>query len=97
MSKFFIGNFIFWGHLLTYKSENTRKCKPFNDANNAKIVPEQLKKNLEKVHKTIFLTPKMAKSRVSIWPKVPIFGSIFDPRALFLACWYQQFKKNGAP
>ena len=56
--------------------------------NNAQTLPEQLHNNFEKVQKTIFSSPKMAKSCMSTLPKLSIFGSIFGLRALFLADWY---------
>ena len=34
------------------------------------------------------------RTRLSTWQKVSIFGSIFDLRTLFLACWYRKRKKN---
>ena len=92
MSIFFIENLHFWGYISTFGAENTTKSRPFKVENNAQTLPKQLQNNFEKVQKTIFSTPKMAKSRMSTWPKVSIFGSIFGLRALFLAYWY--WKKN---
>ena len=76
------------GYLSTFRGINAPKSGPFNYENNAQTHPKQLQKNFEKVQKSTFLTPKMAKTRVSIWPKVSIFGSIFTLQILFLACWY---------
>ena len=71
-----------------------RKIHPKVGLLKPKIMPSNFlnsKKNFKKVHKSIFFTLKMAKSRVSNWPKVSIFGSIFALRALFLAFWYWIF------
>ena len=66
-----------------------------------KIVLKQLlhapKATKEKVQKTIFLNTKMAKSRLSNWPKVSIFGNIFDIRALFLTRWHWKKILNRSP
>ena len=94
MSQILTENFDFRGHLSTFRAENTPKSRPFKVENNAQTLPKQLQNNFEKVQKTTFSTPKMAKSRMSTWPKVSIFGSIFGLRALFLPCWYQKFCKN---
>ena len=83
----FSRKFDYLGHLATFRAENTAKSRPFKVENNAQTLPKQLQNNFEKVQKTTFSTPKMAKSRMSIWQKVSIFDSIFDLRALFLACW----------
>ena len=77
MSKFLTENFDFRGHLSTFEAENTQKSRPFKAKNNAQTLPKQLQNNFEKVQKSTFLTPKMAKTRVSIWQKVSIFWSIF--------------------
>ena len=66
------------GYLTTFRGINAPKSGPFKYENNAQTLPKQLQNNLEKVKKSTFLTPKMVKTRVSIWPKVSIFGSIFD-------------------
>ena len=84
MSKFLIQTFDFGGHLSTYRAENTPKSRPLKVETNAQILPIQPLNNFEKVQKTTFLTPKMAKSRMSIWRKVSIFRSIFALRALKL-------------
>ena len=78
MSKFLIEILDLKGHLSTFSGENTPKHRPFKAENNAQTFPKQLQNNFEKVQKTIFSTPKMAKTRMSTWPKVSIFGSIFD-------------------
>ena len=88
MSKILTENFDFLGHFSTFGAQNTPKSRPFKAENNAQTLPKQLQYNFEKVQKTTFSTPKMAKTWVSTWQKVSIFGSIFDLRALFLACWY---------
>ena len=66
-------------------AKNTAKSWPFKVVNNALTLPKQLQNNFEKVQKTIFLTPKMVKSRFSTWQKVSIFRPIFDLRALKLS------------
>ena len=86
MSKFLTENFDFWGHLSTFGAENTPKSRHFKAKNNAQTLPKLLQNNFEKVEKTDFLTPKMAKSRMSNLPKVSVFWSIFGLRALFLPC-----------
>ena len=97
MSLFLTEYFDFRGHLSTFRAEKTPKSRPFKVENNAQTLPKQLQNNFEKVEKTTFSTPKMAKSRMSTWQKVSIFGSIFDLRALFLACWYFFSKKKSFP
>ena len=92
MSKFLTENFDFRGHLSTFGAENKPKSRPLKVKNNAQTLPKQLQNNFEKVQKTTFLTPKMAKTRMPILQKVSIFGSIFDLRALFMALLY--WKKN---
>ena len=69
MSKFLTENFDFRGHLVTFRAENTPKSRPSKVKNNAQTLPEQLQNKFEKVQKTTFSTPKMAKSRMSTWPK----------------------------
>ena len=83
MSKFLTENFDFLGHLSTFGAENTPKSRPFKVKNNAQTLPNQLQNNFEKVQKTTFSNPKMAKTRMSTWQKVSIFVSIFDLRAQF--------------
>ena len=90
MTKILTENLDYRGHLLTFRAENTTKSGPFKVENNAQTLPKQLQNNFEKVQKMTFLTPKMAKSWMSTWPKVSIFGSIFALRALFLPCWPQK-------
>ena len=46
--------------------QKTTKSSP---QNNALTLPKQLKNNFEKVQKSTFSTPKMDKTRMSIWPK----------------------------
>ena len=47
------------------RAKNTSKSEPFKTKNNAQTLPKQLQNNFEKVQKTIFSTPKKAKTRVS--------------------------------
>ena len=86
VSKILSENLDFRGHLSTLGAVNTLKSGPFKAENNALTPPKQLQNNFKKVQNTIFWTPKMAKTRMSTWPKVSIFGSIFGLRALFLPC-----------
>ena len=72
-------------HLWTFGAENTFKSWPFQTKNKALIFPKKLQNNFENRQNTTFLTTKMAKSRMPILQKVPIFGSIFALRALFMA------------
>ena len=74
MSKILTQNVSFQGHLSTFEAQNTPKTRPFKVKKNAQTLPKQLQNNFEKVQKSTFLTPKMAKTRVSIWPKVSIFA-----------------------
>ena len=92
MSKILIENLNYRGHLSTFRAENTPKSRPFKVENNAQTLPKQLQNNFEKVQKTNYSSPKMAKSQMPTWPKVSILGSIFGLRALFLAYWV--WKKN---
>ncbi|MEO1808803.1 MAG: hypothetical protein AAFU33_28625, partial [Bacteroidota bacterium] len=62
MSKILTENLDFWGHLSTFGAENTPKSRPFEVENNGQTLPKQLQNSFEKVQKTTFLTPKMAKS-----------------------------------
>ena len=55
-------NFDFRGHLSTFRAENTPKSGPFNTEKYAHTHPKQLPNNFEKVEKSTFLTPKMAKN-----------------------------------
>ena len=57
-------NFDFRGHISTFRAENTAKSRHFKAENNAQTTSEHLKNNFQKVQKTTFLAPKMAKSRV---------------------------------
>ena len=52
----------FLGHLSTFTAENTPKSGPFKTKKNAQTHPKKLPHNLEKVEKSTFLTPKMAKN-----------------------------------
>ena len=88
MTKNLTKNLDYWGHLSTFRAENTHKSGPFKVKNNAQTLPKQLKNNFEKVQETTFWTTKLAKTRMPTWQKVAYFGSIFELRALFLACWY---------
>ena len=54
-----------------------------------KIVTQHIQNNFEKVQKTTFLNPKMVKNDPSnpskwayFWPKISIFGVIFQPLEL---------------
>ena len=47
-----------------------------------------------KSRKRLCRPPKMAKTRMSTWPKVSNFGSIFALKALFLPCWHQKISQN---
>ena len=97
MTRFSMGNFDCGGHLSTFPDENTPKSWSLKVENNARILRTQLLKNFEKVQKSTFLNPKMAKTQVSKWPKVPIFGSFFDLRVLKLHCWHQNKLKKCSP
>ena len=64
--------FDFRGHISTFRAKNTAKSAPLEVKNNAQTTSEHLQNNFQKVQKTTFLDPKMAKSRVPIlkkWPK----------------------------
>ena len=87
MSKYLTVKYNFWGYLSTFGVENKTKSRHFMVKNNAQTLRKQLQKNFEKVLKTSFLIPKIPNTRVSTWQKVSILDSIFDLRALFLACW----------
>ena len=91
MSKFVTENFDCRGHLTTSSAENTPTSRPFKAK---KTLLEQLKNNFERAQKTIFVTPKIAKTRVSTWPKVSIFWTILALRALKLPCWHQKKLKK---
>ena len=77
MSKHLTENFDFWFYLSTFGAENTTKSMPFKVENNDQTLPKQLQKNFEKVQKMTFLTPKMAKTRMSVWPKMVDFWTHF--------------------
>ena len=72
----------FRGHLSTFRADNAPKGRPFMAISNAKIFPEKLVKNFEKVKKTYFSTPKMTKTLVSTRQKVSTFKTTFALRAL---------------
>ena len=74
MTKFLTKNLEYRGHLSTFRAKITPKSGPFKVENNAQTLPKQLQNNFEKVQKTVFSTPKMAKSWMSTWPKVSILG-----------------------
>ena len=97
MSKFLTLIFNIRGHISTFRTENTTKSGPFKAEYNAQTTSEQVLNNFEKVQNTTFLTPKMAKTRMSTWPKVSIFRSIFALRALFYACWSWIKNLNRSP
>ena len=61
MRKILTENLDFWGHLSTFRAENTPKSRPFKVENNAQTLPKQLQNNFEKVQKTTLLTPKWSK------------------------------------
>ena len=89
MSKILTENLDYWGHLSTFGAENTTKSRPFKVENNAQTLPKQLQNNFEKVQKTTFSTPKMAKNDplrcqkwVIFWLKISIFGFIYGPLEL---------------
>ena len=70
--QFLTPNFDFRGHISTFRAENKAKSGHFKAENNAQTTSEHLQNNFQKVQKTTFLDPKMAKSRVPIlkkWPK----------------------------
>ena len=69
MSKFWIENLDFRGHLATFRGENTRKSRPYKAKNNAQTFPKQLQNNFGKVENSTFSTPKMAKNDPSNRPK----------------------------
>ena len=77
-------NFDFSVHFWTFGAENNPKVGLFK--NNTQTLPKQLQNNFNKVQKTKFSPPKLAKTRMSTWPKGSIFGSTFDLQALFLPC-----------
>merc|ERR1712115_685473 len=80
-------NFLIRGHISTFRAENTAKIGHFKAENNAQTTSEHLQNNFQKVQKTTFLAPKMAKSRVptlAIQSKVSIFGCILDLKAQIL-------------
>ena len=89
MSKFLIENLDFRVHLLTFGGENTPKSRPYQAENNAQKFSKQLQNNFGKVQKSTFLTPKMVKNDPSkppkwanFWPKISIFGVIYQPLEL---------------
>ena len=82
--QFLTKNFDFRGQISTFRAENTPKSMSFKAKNNAQTTSEQLQTNFQKVKKTTFLAPKMAKSRVPILTKVSIFGCILDLKAQIL-------------
>ena len=54
-----------------------------------KTMPKQVLNNSKTAsNKVTFSTPKIGKRRMPTWQKRSIFGSIFDQRAVFLACWH---------
>ena len=65
------------------RTENTTANRLFKSKSYGLTLPKQLQNNFEKVQKMTFSTPKMAKSGMSIWPKVSIFGSIIDLYELY--------------
>ena len=60
-------------------------------------MPKHFLNNFEIAQKSTFLTRKIAKTRVSWLPKVLIFGSIFNLRALILPFWHQKLKTSVPP
>ena len=72
MSNFLNNNFDFWGHLPTFRAENIPKSRPFKVKNNSQKLPKQLQKLFEKVQKTTFSIPKIAKTRVSTWQNISL-------------------------
>ena len=79
-------NHDFRGHLSTYRAENLHKGRSFKTENNALTLSKQLQNNFEKVQNTTFSTPKMVKNDPSkrpkwanFWPKISIFGVIYQP------------------
>ena len=69
MGKFLTANFDFRDHFSPFRAEKTPKSRPFKAENNAQTLPKQLQNNFEKVQKTTFLTPKIAKNDPSKPPK----------------------------
>ena len=89
MTKILTQNLDYWGHLSTFRAENTHKSGPFKVKNNAQTLPKQLKNNFEKVKKMTFSTSKMVKNDPSklpkwakFWPKISIIGVIYRPLGL---------------
>ena len=89
MSKILTQNLSFQGHLSTFEAQNTPKSRPFEAENKAQTLPKQVQNNFEKVQKSTFLTPKMVKNDPSnrpkwanFWPKILIFGVIYQPLEL---------------
>ena len=89
MSQILTENLNFHGHLSTFEARNTPKSRPFEAENKAQTLPKQVQNNFEKVQKSTFLTPKMVKNDPSnrpkwanFWPKISIFGVIYQPLEL---------------
>ena len=89
MSNILSQNLSFQGHLSTFEAQNTPKSRPFEAENKAQTLPKQVQNNFEKVEKSTFLTPKMVKNDPSnrpkwanFWPKILIFGVIYQPLEL---------------
>ena len=62
MGKILTENLDYWGHLSTFRAENTLKSRPFKVENNAQTLPKQLQNNFEKVQKMTFLITKIVKN-----------------------------------
>ena len=60
----------FRDQISNFRAENTGKIASFKVKNNTQITSEHLQNNFQKVKKTTFLDPKMAKSRIPILTKV---------------------------
>ena len=69
MGKILTENLDYWGHLSTFRAENTQKSGPFKTENNVQTLPKQLQTNFEKVEKITFSTAKIAKTGPSKWTK----------------------------
>ena len=70
-----------------FEIKTTPKVCLFRPKTNAEVLPKLLKK-LWKSQAYTFWNPIVAKTRLSMYQKSSILGSIFDLRAVYLACWY---------
>ena len=70
ISKFLTEIFVYQGHLSTFRAEIQPKVGPLSSKLMPNHVLNKSKKNFEKAQNTTFLTPKMAKTRMSIRQKM---------------------------